>query len=387
MIREIYLDNSMTTRPSDKAVAAMLPFFTERWGTPSAPHQKGQELYPAIAESLKAIYAMIGAKEGDDFIFTSSGAEAVNHVIMSAYHDITRNTGKNHFVTSKIDEAPAIMAIGRLEQMGCVGKMVLANKQGVIEAQAIADSISPRTAMVSLSWANALTGVINPVSEISEICKERGILFHLDVTHVLGKLYYKLEDVGADIITFNGDNLHAPKGTGGIHIREGLHCSPFILGGIEQAGHRAGSYSVAGLVALGVAANELVDCRDMLCTETARLRDRLESGLLEALPDAQPCFRDHERIPNGTAIMFPGVSNEALLYVLNKKGVYASIGGGTFQQIALILAASGVEEMLAQTAINFTLSRETTEEEIDRAVVIIVEAVKKLRQSSVKLIN
>lgn len=387
MTKKIYLDNSMTTRPSDKAVAAMLPFLTERWGTPSAPHQMGQELYPAIAESLKSVYAMLGAKESDGFVFTSSGAEAVNHAVMAAYHDITRNTGKNHFVTSKIDEAPSIMAIGRLEQMGCVGKMVAPNKEGAISAQVIADAISPRTAMVSLSWANAMTGVINPVAEISEICKERGILFHVDATHVLGKLFYRLEDVGADIITFNGDNLHAPKGTGGLHVREGVHCSPFILGGIEQAGHRAGSYSVAALAALGVAAKELVDCRDMLCTETARLRDKLESGVVAAVPGAVPCFHAHERVPNATAILFPGVVNESLLYLLNKKGVFASIGGGTFQQIALILAACGIDESLAQTGVNFTLSRETTEEEIDRAIQIIADCVKKLRKGSLKLIS
>lgn len=382
MAQGIYLDNSMTTRPSTKAVATMLPFFTELWGTPSAPHQMGQELYPAITQSLKAIYTMIGAKEGDDFVFTSSGAEAVNHVITSAWHDVTRNTGKNHFVTSAIDEAPAIMAIGRLEQMECLGKMVAPGKHGRIEAQAIAEAISPRTAMVSLSWANALTGVINPVAEISEICKERGILFHLDATHVLGKLFYQLEDVGADFITFNGDNLHAPKGTGGIHIRDGIRCSPFIVGGIEQAGHRAGSYSIGGLAALGVAAAETSECRDMMCTEVARLRDKLETGVMEGYPDAIACFRDQERIPNSTAIAFPGVSNEALLYALNKRGVYACIGGGTFQQIGLILAACGIEEAVAQSAINFTLSRETTEDEIDRAIAIVVDAAHKLRKGS-----
>lgn len=385
MARGIYLDNSMTTRPSDQAISKMLPYYTDMWGTPSAPHQMGQELYPAIEESYRSIYALIGAKENDDFILTSSGAEAINHVLMSAYHDVTLPTGKNQFITSNIDEAPAIMAIGRLEHMSCVGKMVHASKEGKVTAQIISEAITPRTAMVSLSWANALTGVINPVYEISEVCKERGILFHLDATHVLGKLFYELEDVGASFITFNGDHLHGPKGTGGIHIKQGVKCSPFILGGIEQGGYRAGSFNMAGLAALGQAAKETLECRDLLCTEVARLRHKLESGILEHVPDSVVFYREQERIPNCTAMGFPGIANEALLFALNRKGVYACIGGGSFQQIGLVLAAGGIPLTLAECAINFSLSRETTEDDIDRAIEIIADTAKRLRKISSKL--
>ena len=166
--------------------------------------------------------------------------------------------------------------------------MVHADKSGRITAESIAEAITPRTALISLSWANGLTGVVNPIAEISSLCKERGILFHLDATHILGKLFYDLEEVGADFITFNGDHLHAPKGTGGLLIRHGVKCSPFILGGIEQAGHRAGSFNVPGLVALGVASRELIDCRDLLCTETARLRNQLENEMIAGYPEALP---------------------------------------------------------------------------------------------------
>jgi cysteine desulfurase len=378
----IYLDNSMTTRPSEKAVSRMMPFFTDKWGNPSAPHQKGQELYPAITESLKSIYAMLGAKDDDDFVFTSSGAEAINQVIMSAYTDITLPTGKNQYVTSNIDEAPPIMAIGRLEKMGCVGKMVQASPQGKVLVQTIADSITPRTALVTLSWAHGLTGVINPVAEIAQICHERGIAVHLDATHILGKVFYELDDIGAQYITFNGDNLHAPKGTGGLYVKQGIKISPFIMGGIEQAGHRAGSYSIAALAALGQAALEVMDSRDLLCTEIARLRNKLEKGIQQGFADAIPFFTDQERLPHCTTISFPGMSNEALLFALNRKGVYASIGGGSFQQIGLILNAAGIDEPIANAAISFSLSRETTEDEIDRATDIIVDCAKKLRQLS-----
>lgn len=382
MAQGIYLDNNTTTRPSEHAIAKMLPFLTERWGSPSAPHQMGQHLYPAIEEALRLIYALVGARESDDFVFTSSGAEAVNQVILSSYFDVTIHSGKNQFITSTIDEAPAIMAIGRLEHLSCVGKMAAVDKQGRITAHSISETINPRTALVSLSWANALTGVINPIDEIAQLCKERGIHLHVDATHVLGKIFFDWEEPPAQFITFNGDNLHAPKGTGGLYIRGDAKCSPLILGGVEQAGHRAGCLNVPGLVALGEAARETIDAQDLVCTETARLRDKLEHGLMSNIPDAVPFFRDQERLPNCTAIAFAGVANEALLYGLNRKGVYASIGGGTFQQIGLVLAASGVPDELAHSALSFALSRETTEDEVDRTIEIITECVRRLRKVS-----
>jgi cysteine desulfurase len=386
MTRGIYLDNSMITRPSETVIAKMLPYLTDMWGTPSAPHQKGQELFPSINESLRAIYALIGAKETDDLIFTSSGAEAINQVILSTYFDITRPTGKNQYITSHIDEAPAIMSIGRLEKIGCVGKMVNANKNGMVTAEAIAEAITPRTALVSLSWANGLTGVINPVSEIAALCHERGIRFHLDATHILGKLFFELEEIGAHLITFNGDQLHAPKGTGGLYIKEGINCSPFIVGGLEQAGHRAGSLNVPALVAMGQAAVEALDTRDLLCTEVARLRDKLEQGIVNEYPQAIAFFCNQERLPHCTTIAFPGIVNEALLYALNRKNVFASIGGGSFQQIGLILANNGIPLPLAHSALSFSLSRETTEDEIDRAIAIIGEAARKLKKVSAEQI-
>lgn len=382
MANEIYLDNHTTTRPSDRVVAKMLPFLTERWGTPSAPNQRGQQLIPAIEDALKGLYALLKAKESDSIIFTSSGAEGINHAISSTYFDVTVHTGRNQFITSTIDEAPSIMAIGRLEQLSCLGKMVPAGKDGLITAETIADAVSPRTALVSLAWANALTGVINPIHEIAALCEERGIRLHLDASNVLGKVMIDWDNVPAHFITFSGDTIHAPTGTGALFIRQDVKCSPFILGGIEQAGHRAGNYSMAGLAALGQAAREALDAQDLMCTEVARLRTKLEMGLKAEIPEAVVFFQEQERLPNCTAIGFPGVHNEALLYMLNRKNIYACIGGGTHQQIGLILMASGIEENLAHSAISFSLSRETTEDDIDRTIAITSDCVKKLRKLS-----
>jgi cysteine desulfurase len=387
MAHGIYLDNSLTTRPSEQALAKMIPFFKTMWGVPSAPHKMGQELFPALEENYKAIYVLLGASVEDDFVFTSSSAEGVNQVIQSAYSEITRVTGKNQFLTSNIDEAPAIMAIHSLEEVSCVSKMAKANSRGFVSPEAILDAITPRTALVSLSWANGLTGVINPVAAIATICQERGIKLHLDATHILGKLYYELSDIAPDYITFGGDVLHAPKGTGGLYVKAGGKCRALIQGGNEQNGLHAGSFNMPAFVALGQAAKEALDARDLLCTEVARLRDRLESGIIAGFPEAIAVFQKEDRLPHCSTLIFPGVANEVMLYALNRKNVFASIGGGCFQQIGLILMASGIEENDAHSAISFSLSRETTEEEIEQAVEIIVECAKKLRNISHQLIR
>jgi cysteine desulfurase len=379
---EVYLDNSTIARPSDKAISAMMPFFTDRWGSPSAPHQKGQELYPALKECYQALYGLVGAKEEDSIIFTSSGAEAVNHVIYSVYHDVTLATGKNQFITTALEEAPLTFATGRLEQLHCTVKTVRPNKEGLITAAAVADMISPRTALLSLSWGNGLTGVIQPVTAIAELCRKRGILLHLDATHILGKLFYELAEIAPDFLTFNGDQLHAPKGTGGLYIKAGLKCSPFIVGGSEQGGLRAGTVNMPALAAFAQAAKEAVDGRDLLCTEVARLRDRLEREVEAMVPGAFPLFREQERLPHCTTIAFPGVANEALLFMLNRKGIFASIGGGVFQQLGLLLTACGIEESLAYSAVSFSLSRYTTDDDIDQAVKGIKQVVEHLRHLS-----
>jgi cysteine desulfurase len=298
------------------------------------------------------------------------------------YRDVTLSTGKNQFLTCAIDEAPAMMAISHLEPFGCKGKMIEVNSQGIATVQAVADCLSPRTALVSLSWANGLTGVIQPVAEIAELCKQRGVRFHLDATHILGKLFYALEEISPDYLTFNGDQLHGPRGTGALYIKQGIHCSPFIFGSADQGGLRAGGLNVAALAGLATAAEEAIDSRDLLCTETARLRNRLEERILKALVNAKACFKNQERLPHCTTIVFPGIANEALLFALNRRGVSASIGGGNFQQLALIAAASKIEETLAHSALSFSLSRYTTEEEIDRAAALTIESVQSLARLS-----
>jgi len=386
IIPYIYLDNSTTSKISDTVFKKMTPFFKEHWGSPLSPHFKGQELQNSIHDSYKILYNFLGAHEHDHFILTSSGTEAVNHVISAIYRDITMTTGKNQFLTSATDEAPAIMAITQLEKMGCSHRTVPVNQAGLITVDALAQTISPRTCLISLSWANGLTGVIQPVVDIAEFCQQRGIRLHLDATHVLGKLPIDMKEIPVDYLTFNGSQLHGPTNTGGLYIRQGVKCSPYIFGGADQGNMRAGQLNMPGLVGLACAATEAQENLDLLGTETARLRNKLENELSKILP-LTVCYKTQTRLPHCTTLLFPGMTNESLLFLLNRQKVCASIGGGNFQQLALLLLTAGFDENLAHSALSFSLSRYTTEEEIDSAIQIIGECAKNLAKHSDKILH
>lgn len=377
MPRPIYLDNSQTTAPSKTAMAKMMPFLSERWGLFSQPHFKGQELAAPILEAYQQLYQLFNAKDEDEVIFVASGAEAVNQVIQGAYFDLTLPSGKNHYIVGKIDEAPALMATHRLEQAGCVATMILPTLQALIEA------LTPRTALVSLSWGNGLTSQIQPVKEMGKILRERGVKFHLEASHVIGKLWFDPYAIGADYISFGGDLIHGPKSSGALWVRAKEKVPKFILGGLEQDGYRAGPLDTANLVALGAAAKEAVDGLDYLATEVARLRAKLERELLKAIPEVKILFRDQERLPHISCIVFPGCASEALLYLMQQNECLATMGGGSLQQIGYVLSALHLPEKEAASALSFSLSRETSDDEVERAVRIIKEVYDKLRKARI----
>lgn len=377
-----YFDNSSVARPSPEALSKMLTFYTEKWGVTTQPHKMGNELIQPLTEALRSIYKLLGATDNDAVIMTSSGAEAINHAILSTYQDVSLTEGRNHFITASTEDAPFLMSFNRLTTFGAATTFLKPDSHGIISAKAIIEAITPRTAMIALSWSNGLTGVIQPIQEIAEICKLRGIRLLVDGTHVLGKLFFSLKEYSIDFFTFNGDQLHAPKGTGGLYIRSGIKLSPFITGGMEQAGLRAGTLNLPAVVGLGEAAKLLLEARDYFCTEVARLQMELENEIKERIPEIKTLFEYEEKVPGVLTISIPGIINEALLFALNQKNVFASIGGGSQQLLSHYLKACGFDHKAADSALSFTLSRETKEEEIEYAAKVLEAAVKKLRKTS-----
>lgn len=371
---QVYLDNATLTKPLDEALDAMRTCEDAHWQSHHSPYGNEQSLKLA-QRAYEDIYALVGAKREDVFVLTSGAHEAVSQVIQSVYHEVTRQTGKNQFITASIDEAPQIMAISKLEQWGCTGRYAQADHRGAISEEAISDSISPRTALVSLSWANALTGVIHPIEEIAQLCKERGILLHVDVSACISKIPLDFHALPIDYLSFGGDLFHAPRNCGGVFVKKERQLHPLIMGSHDQAGLRAGPMYLASLLGLSVACRYARESLDYMCTEVARLKFEFEEAITSRIKQAQVCFADTERLASTTAIIFPHQVNELLLFSLFQKDVFASFGGGNQQKISLVLQACGIDPQQAQCALNFTLSRFTKKEELERAVAVIAASV------------
>lgn len=385
--KPVYLDNSSTARPSNEVMSGMLPYYTEKWGVLAQPHAKGLELASPVKTAYLSLYQLLGASEQDTILFTSSAAEGVNHAFLSTYLDVSTTEGKNHFIITEVDEAPALMSARRMETFGCPVTSLKPDSAGIVTAKAVTEAITPRTALLAISWGNGLTGVVQPIAEIAEICKLRGVRLLVDATHVAGKLFFELKDLPVDFLVINGEQIHAPQGTGAFYIRQGLKLSPFIAGGIDQAGLRGCNLNVPGAIGLGIAAKQALEACDYMCTEVARLKMGFEKEVLRRIPQAVVLFESEERLPHISAIAFPGIANEAMLFSLHRQSVYASIGGGSQQQINYLLHACLVPNKLANAAISFSLSRETTEEELEHALSVIEAVYVKLRKTSGDIIG
>ena len=373
MLTRVYLDHCTKTRPFPSAVEKMTPFYKEYWGSLSALHQMGQELTPFAMQATLSLYSSLGAHAEDQFVFTSDHQSAIDQIFLAAYFAVSRQTGATHFITTADEEMATLSSVKRMQQLGCHGKILSVNQQGQLTKESLDAALSPRTALVSLSWANGLTGVIHPILDLAALCKEREVLFHVDATHVIGKYAFRLEDLPLSLLSFDGSRLHAPGRSGGVFYRSSFR--PSLASEPPQV-------DVAQLMALSHAIDKVVDHFDHLCTETARLRDKLEQSILGAIPETKIFFPEVERLPHCSALAFPGVFGEALLYALHRRGVYATIGGGCSQKLSSILVACGVDPVLASSALSFSLSCETTEEEIDYALEVIVSEAKKLRTFS-----
>jgi cysteine desulfurase len=319
-----------------------------------------------LERAYQAIYKLAGASVDDHFVFTSSGVEAINHVIFSTYLDITRTTGKNHFLTSSSEIAPIILSMNRLENLGCVMHKA---KNGSLKA--ISEELNPRTALLSLSAACGLTGSVNSDLEaISDLCKERDVFLHIDVTEVLGKSHFPF--VG-DAITFDGP----VEGTGGLFLREWVELSPFLLGGDQQGGMRGGTFSHELLFEVAEKASQVEI--DYYTTEIALLKMHFENSLKERV-GAKVLFEEEDRVSHLAILEFDGVHTESLKLLLERKGIPSQAGGGHFQRLPLLLQSKGYP---SYSALSFRLDQIESREKLEKMIDTIVKCVTHLRSYSI----
>ncbi len=380
----VYLDNNATTIVDPEVEKLMNPFFCQMYGNPNSLHQFGSETHPALRIAMDQLYAGINAKESDDVIITSCATESNNWVLKGIYFDKIRERDKNHIITSSV-EHPSIMATCKfLETLGVRVTYLPVNHKGVIEIRDLKEAIDDETALVSIMWANNETGMIFPIKEIGQICKENNILFHSDGVQAIGKIAVDVQKAGVDFMSFSAHKFHGPKGVGGLYIKDSIPLTSLLHGGEHMGGRRSGTLNVAGIVAMGKAMELAVKYQEYEYKEVTRLRDKLEDALLE-ISDVFVVGDKKERVPNTILASIKGVEGEGMLWDLNQYGIAASTGSACASEDLEsnpVMEAIGAEADLAHTALRLSLSRFTTEKEIDYAIMHIKQAIKRLRAIS-----
>ncbi len=377
----IYLDNNATTQVAPKVVKAMLPFFTELYGNPSSMHTFGGQVGKAIRTARSQVAALLGA-EASEIVFTSCGSEANNTAIRAA---LAAQPERKHIITTAVEHPAVLKVCQQLEKQGYNVTYLSVDDQGQLDLMELEASLTGSTALVTTMYANNETGVIFPVEQIGALAKEYGATFHVDAVQAVGKLPINLKNSTIDLLTLSGHKIHAPKGIGALYIRRGFHFRPFLLGGHQERGRRAGTENVPGIIALGAAAELESQHQQGTVAREHQLRDRLEQGLLATIPDCKVNGHPTQRLPNTSNIGFKYIEGEAILLSLNQYGICASSGSACTSgslEPSHVLRAMGLPYTILHGSIRFSLSRYTTDAEVDRVLEVMPGIVARLRALS-----
>lgn len=377
----VYLDNNATTKADPKVFEQMEPYFVEKYGNPNSLHAFASATHPGIKTAMEQIYAGIHADRDDSVVMTSCATESNNWVLKSVYFEQIITGKKNHIMVSEV-EHPSIIATAKwIESMGCKVTYLPINHEGIVDPQTVRDSMTDKTALVSIMWANNETGAIFPVEEIGDICEEHGVLFHTDAVQAIGKFPVDVQSFNVDYLTFSAHKFHGPKGVGALYIKKGKELLPLLHGGDQMGGYRSGTLNVPGIIGMGAAMEMAVEALGYEMTVIRELRDNFEEALL-AIPDTFVVTPKNKRTPNTILISFRGIEGESMLWDLNRAGIAASTGSACASEdleANSVMEAIGAADDLAHTAIRFSLSRYTTKEELDYTLETVQNAVTRLR--------
>ncbi|HEX8145139.1 MAG TPA: cysteine desulfurase NifS [Pyrinomonadaceae bacterium] len=379
----IYLDNNATTRVAPEVFEAMRPFLSDLYGNPSSAHTFGREMRRSVESAREQVAEALGAREASEIVFTSCGSESDNWAIRGALEAQPR---KRHIVTTRVEHEAVRLLCEHLEKNGCDVTWLEVDGEGHLDLEALRASLGPRTALVSVMLANNETGVLFPIAEIGRIVREHSqALFHVDGVQAVGKIPINLRELHVDLFSVSGHKLHAPKGVGALYLRSGLSLPPFIIGGGQERGRRAGTEAVPSIVALGSAC-ELAQKNDAHA-QVRRLRDKLEDTILGSFPNARlNGARDRDRrLPNTSNISFEHVEGENILACLDGEGICVSTGSACnseTHEASAVLRAMNIPYTAARGSIRFSLGRYNTESEIDRTLEVLPAIINRLAELS-----
>lgn len=379
----VYLDNSATTKISDRVFQAMVPYLTEHYGNPSSIYAMGRESALAIEQAREKVAAAFNAKP-QEIYFTGCGSESDNWAIKGAARRLARTQGKKHIITSVFEHHAVLHTCQALEREGFEVTYIPVDKKGYVNPADVEEAIRPDTAIVSIMYANNEIGTIQPIREIGAICKTHKVLFHTDAVQAVGNVRIDVQAENIDMLSLSGHKIHAPKGVGALYIRRGVLLDNFMDGGGQESGKRAGTENLASIVGLGEAIVETYENFDEKVTKMTRLRDRLMEGLLKI-----PCTRlnggTENRLCTNVNISFGGIEGEGLLLLLDLNGIAGSSGSACTSgslDPSHVLLSIGLEHGIAHGSLRLSLGSDTTEEDVDYTLETVPKVVERLRAMS-----
>ncbi len=381
-MRRVYLDYNATTPVDGEVLAAMLPFFAETYGNASSIHSAGQDARAAVESARASVAALIGAKSSET-VFTSGGTEADNLAIFGFVAAYRRE--RKHIICSPIEHHAVLNSVETLEKQGIEVTWLPISSDGVIDPEDVRRALRPETILITVMHANNELGTIQPIAEIGRIAFEANVYFHCDAVQSAGKIPVDVNELKVDFLALSAHKFYGPKGVGALYVRENTPLEPLFVGGTHERDRRPGTENVAGIVGMGKAA-ELA--RAHLADEPARLaalRDRLEQGILGAVPDAQVNGNRARRVANTTNFTFSHAEGESLVIALDLQGVQCSTGAACSSGAIMpshVLRAIGLPRDDAKSTLRFSLGRFTTPEDVDYALEMIPGVIERLRSIS-----
>jgi len=383
-MRRVYLDNNATTPVLPEVFEAMRPYFVEHFGNASSIHRHGQETRAAVERARESVAALLGCRSAE-VVFTSGGTEADNLAVFGLVRP------GDHVITSTIEHHAVLNSCKHLREGGVEVTFVPVDGRCLVDPDDVRRAIRPNTKLVSVIMANNETGVLQPVAEIGRVCGEADVYFHTDAVQAAGKVPIRVKEIGCDLLSISGHKFHAPQGVGALYVRKGTTLEPRAFGGSHERSRRAGTENVPGIVGLGKAAEiALKGFESGADREMARLRDRLESAVLEQVEAAGVNGADSNggsasRVPNTTNIYFDYIEGEALIISLDLKGLAVSTGAACSSgaiEPSHVLTAMGLRPDRARASIRFSLGKQNTTEDVECALQLVPTAVARLRELS-----
>lgn len=373
-----YLDNNATTRPAPEAVAAMLPYLTDYYGNPSSVHRFGQRARQALDEARSQVADLISCSQAE-LLFTGGGTEAVNTAIRGL---LAARSPRKRIITSTVEHSATRELCQQLAREGFDVTELPVNRQGQLDLDQLRDALTDDTALVTLMWANNETGTLFPISDVATLCRAKKIPLHSDATQAVGKIPVDVVAAGLDAMSFAAHKFHGVKGVGALYLRRGIRLRPLIIGGPQERNRRGGTENTPGIIAMGAAAQLAKQHLPDMTTRVAPMRDRLEREILSRIPDTTVVGDPSNRLPNTTNIAFSRLEADAIVISLSEQGVCVSAGAACASgslEPSHVLNAMGLEPRLAHGGIRFSLSRYTTDADIDRALDVLPPIITRLR--------